>query len=141
MPGPPGDRAAKAAADPAVGRAGDRRWRRNVIEPLPAELRARLRTGRGRRTRSRAAHFPDGEADVEAARERLAFEELFLYQAILATRKRTHRTARPAPRLGRPGELVGRWVESLPFEPTADQLAAFDEIDGDLDSGEPMRGC
>ncbi len=76
---------------------------------------------------------------MEQARERLAFEELFLYQAILATRKRAHRIARPAPRLGKPGEMVGRWIESLPFEPTKDQLKAFDEIDVDLDSGEPMQ--
>jgi ATP-dependent DNA helicase RecG len=34
---------------------------------------------------------------------------------------------------------VGRWLESLPFEPTRDQLEAFDEIDGDLDSGQPMQ--
>ena len=58
---------------------------------------------------------------------------------MLATRKRTHRPARPAPRFGEPGEMVGRWIESLPFEPTGDQLAAFDEIDADLDSGEPMQ--
>jgi ATP-dependent DNA helicase RecG len=62
----------------------------------------------------------------------LAFEELFLYQALLTTRKQSHRTARPAPR-------VGRWIESLPFEPTRDQLKAFDEIDADLDSGQPMQ--
>ena len=109
----------------------------NLIEPLPAELRARLGLA-GVGDAIGAVHFPAGEADVEVAEKRLAFEELFLYQAILATRKRSHRRARPAPRLGRPGELVGRWVEALPFEPTADQLAAFDEIDGDLDSGEPM---
>ncbi|HEX6455676.1 MAG TPA: ATP-dependent DNA helicase RecG, partial [Solirubrobacterales bacterium] len=71
--------------------------------------------------------------------ERLAFEELFLHQALLATRKRTHRTARPAPRFGKPGDLVARWLDSLPFEPTGDQLEAFDEIEGDLDSGEPMQ--
>ena len=57
--------------------------------------------------------------------ERLGFEELFLYQALLTTRKRAHRVARPAPRLGKPGEMVGRWIESLPFEPTGDQLQGF----------------
>ena len=49
------------------------------------------------------------------------------------------RAARPAPRLGGAGEMVGRWVESLPFEPTGDQRAAFAEIDADLDSGQPLR--
>jgi ATP-dependent DNA helicase RecG len=119
-------------AEQAVAFAG------NAIEPLPADLRVRRELA-GVGAAIRAVHFPDGEDDVEAARRRLAFEELFLYQAILATRKRSHRTARPAPLLGKPGEAVGRWIESLPFEPTGDQLRAFDEIDADLRSGEPMQ--
>jgi ATP-dependent DNA helicase RecG len=114
------------------------RWVDNVLEPLPAELRVR-RGLAGAADAIHAVHFPEASEEVEAARERLRFEELFLYQAILATRKRSHRTARPAPRLGKPGESVGRWIESLPFEPTHDQLRAFDEIDADLDSGEPMQ--
>ena len=113
-------------------------WASNAIEGLPAELRAR-RGLAGVGDAIRAVHFPESEGDVAEARERFGFEELFLYQALLATRKRTHRVARPAPRLGRPGGMVGRWIESLPFEPTGDQLKAFDEIDGDLDSGEPMQ--
>jgi ATP-dependent DNA helicase RecG len=110
----------------------------NEIEALPAELRGR-RGLAGAADAITAVHFPESREDVEGARARLAFEELFLYQAILATRKRSHRTARPAPRLGKPGEAVGRWLESLPFEPTKDQLKAFDEVDADLDSGEPMQ--
>ena len=110
----------------------------NVVEGLPAGMRARRELA-GVGEAIKAMHFPEAEADVEQARERLAFEELFLYQAILATRKRAHRVARPAPRLGKPEEAVGRWIDSLPFEPTRDQLAAFDDIDADLDSGEPMQ--
>ncbi len=113
-------------------------WAGNVIEPLPAELRSR-RGLAGVADALKAVHFPESEADVEQARKRLVFEELFLYQAVLAIRKRAHRAARPAPRMGKPGEAVGRWLESLPFEPTGDQLAAFDEIDSDLDSGQPMQ--
>jgi ATP-dependent DNA helicase RecG len=114
------------------------RWVGNLPEPLPAELRARRRLA-GVADAVRAVHFPDAEADVEGARQRLAFEELFLYQAILTTRKRTQRAARPGPQLRQPGELVGRWVASLPFEPTRDQRAAFAEIDADLSSGQPMQ--
>jgi ATP-dependent DNA helicase RecG len=113
-------------------------WVNNAIEALPAELRARRKLA-GAADAIRAMHFPESEADVEQARERLVFEELFLHQAILATRKRAHRASRPAPRLGKPGEAVGRWLGSLPFEPTRDQLTAFEEIDADLDSGEPMQ--
>jgi ATP-dependent DNA helicase RecG len=114
------------------------KWAPNAIEGLPAEIRGR-RGLAGVGDALKAAHFPESEEDVTAARERLAFDELFLHQALLATRKRTHRSARPAPRFGKPGELVGRWLGSLPFEPTKDQLTAFDEIEADLDSGEPMQ--
>ncbi len=34
---------------------------------------------------------------------------------------------------------MARWLDSLPFEPTGDQLKAFDEIEVDLDSGQPMQ--
>jgi ATP-dependent DNA helicase RecG len=116
----------------AIGRVG------NVLEPLPAELRAR-RGLAGAADAFKAIHFPESPEDVEQARGRLRFEELFLYQVALAARRRAHRVARPAPRFGKPGETVGRWIDSLPFEPTQDQLRAFDEIDADLDSGEPMQ--
>jgi ATP-dependent DNA helicase RecG len=109
----------------------------NAVEALPAEMRAR----RGLAAVADAiteVHFPNNEDGARGAEQRLKFEELFLYQAVLAARKRTHRTASPAPRIGKPGELVARWLDSLPFEPTAGQLTAFDEIDADLDSGEPM---
>jgi ATP-dependent DNA helicase RecG len=114
------------------------RWVGNVLEPLPVEMRVR-RGLAGAADAVKAVHFPESEEDVEEARKRLVFEELFLYQALLTTRKRSHRTARPAPKLGNPGEAVGRWIESLPFELTRDQLRAFDEIDVDLDSGQPMQ--
>jgi ATP-dependent DNA helicase RecG len=110
----------------------------NVVEGLPADLRVRHELA-GVADAVKAMHFPRTVEEVDLARERLRFEELFLYQAILATRKRAHRASRPAPKLGHPGEQVGRWIESLPFEPTKDQLKAFDEIDRDLDSGEPMQ--
>jgi ATP-dependent DNA helicase RecG len=114
------------------------RWVPNLVEGLPAEMRVRKELA-GAGDAIKAVHFPEGEREVEEARRRLKFEELFLYQAILATRRRTHRVARPAPRIGTAGRTVGRWLESLPFEPTGDQLRAFDEIDADLDSGEPMQ--
>jgi ATP-dependent DNA helicase RecG len=110
----------------------------NVVEALPAQMRAR----RGLAAVADAVaevHFPDSESGADEAERRLKFEELFLYQAILASRRRARRVAKPAPRMGEPGELVARWLDSLPFEPTAGQLAAFDEIDADLDSGEPMQ--
>ena len=110
----------------------------NAIEGLPSKTRAR-RNLCGVGDALRVIHFPQETDEVDEARNRLGFEELFLHQALLATRKRSHRTARPAARFGKPGDPVARWLDSLPFEPTGDQLKAFDEIEGDLDSGSPMQ--
>jgi ATP-dependent DNA helicase RecG len=110
----------------------------NAIEGLPSSLIAKRRlTSVG--SAIHAAHFPESAEELEAARRRLGFEELFLHQALLATRKRSHRRSRPAPRFGKPGPNVERWLSSLPFAPTADQRAAFADLDKDLDSGEPMQ--
>ncbi len=82
----------------------------NLIDGVPAAVRARYELA-GVADAVKAMHFPRTTEEAEAARERLRFEELFLYQAILATRKRSHRVARPAPKLGKSGERVGRWIE------------------------------
>jgi ATP-dependent DNA helicase RecG len=116
----------------ALARAGD------VIEPLPAELRARRRLP-GVADSVRAIHFPQRLGDAEAARERLAFEELFLHQAALAARRQGRRESRPGVSLGEPGALVARWLDALPFEPTGDQRRAMEEIDADLATGRPMQ--
>jgi ATP-dependent DNA helicase RecG len=110
----------------------------NVIEPLPAELRAR-RGLPGAADARVAAHFPADSEQAEAARRRLAFEELLLHQAALAARRTRRRSNGAAPALGEPGELVARWLGSLPFAPTSDQQRAFDEIDVDLGSDHPMQ--
>ena len=116
----------------AVASAGD------AIEPLPAELRARRRLP-GAADALRSAHFPESPQDAEAARERLAFEELCLHQAALAMRRAARRERRPGIPLLAERKLSERWVASLPFEPTAAQRAAFEEIDDDLASGRPMQ--
>jgi ATP-dependent DNA helicase RecG len=116
----------------ALGRVTD------IVEPLPAELRCR-RALAGAADCLHAVHFPHSAEDAEDARRRLGFEELFLYQAALASRRRGRKIAKPGPRLGGPGPLVERWITSLPFEPTDDQRRVFAELDHDLDSGEPMQ--
>jgi ATP-dependent DNA helicase RecG len=109
----------------------------HVIEGLPSDLRAR-RGLAGAAAAVKAMHFPKTVEEIDVARERLRFEELFLYQAIW--RHGSVRTERAAcAEAGQAGRAGRRWIESLPFEPTEDQLKAFDEIDADLDSGEPMQ--
>jgi ATP-dependent DNA helicase RecG len=111
---------------------------RDAIEALPASLR--VRRGLASAADALAAvHFPADGADVSTARERLAFEELFLHQAALATRRGQHDAARRAPVLDPPRELTRGWLASLPFELTGDQRRAVEEIDADLGSERPMQ--
>ena len=110
----------------------------DVIEPLPAELRARRRMPSASDA-THAVHFPQRREDAELARERMAFEELFLHQTALALRRRGREASRPAVRLPAAGAPVARWLDSLPFEPTGGQRRAFAEIDGDLGSGSAMQ--
>jgi ATP-dependent DNA helicase RecG len=110
----------------------------DAIEALPASLRARKGlVGAG--DALAAVHFPIDVHQAETARERLAFEELFLHQAALASRRGRHDAARRARALDPPGELTSRWIDSLPFRLTDDQRRAIEEIDADLESERPMQ--
>ena len=111
---------------------------RHALEPLPAELRARRRLA-GAGDALATAHFPGDLAGAERARDRLVFEELFLHQAALAARRQGRQANRPGISLGRCGELVERWLRSLPFELTGHQQRAIEEIDADLVAARPMQ--
>ena len=107
-------------------------------DALPAEIRQR-RSLPLRRDALMASHRPRTLDDAGAANRRLAFEELFLLQAGLISHRRELERTTIARALGRPGALVERFRESLPFEPTAAQERAIGEIDSDLDRSVPMQ--
>jgi ATP-dependent DNA helicase RecG len=85
-----------------------------------------------------ALHRPRSLAEAEAGRARLAFEELVVLRLALARTAAQHEQASSEP-LGPPGELVERYVASLPFSLTPDQERATAEIDADLDRSVPMQ--
>ncbi len=85
-----------------------------------------------------AVHFPRDRQEAELGRERLAFEELLLMQLALL-RRRALRGSGTATALAGPRELTARWLQELPFAPTADQTAAIAVIDADLARASPMQ--
>jgi ATP-dependent DNA helicase RecG len=111
---------------------------RHAVEPLPGRLRRALRMAPAPDALA-ASHFPGDEHAAEAARERLAFEELFLYQAALVTRRGRRISGAEGIALPPPGGRAAAWLESLPFELTGDQRRAIEEIDSDLDDAQPMQ--
>ena len=87
----------------------------------------------------RAIHFPEQPADLEKARDRLKFDELFVLELGVAYRKRRmERGARGvAHRVD--GDLTAALVEALPFELTGAQRRAIKEIKEDMAAARPMN--
>ena len=111
---------------------------RHAVEPIPGRLRRELRMASATEAIV-ASHFPADEHQAEAARERLAFEELFLYQAALVSRRGRRVSGKRGIELPPAGTDVAGWLESLPFELTGDQRSALAEIDADLTREQPMQ--
>jgi ATP-dependent DNA helicase RecG len=110
-----------------------------VVEPLPGRLRAAERMP----TRSAALeemHFGSRAADVDRARERLAFEELLLLQLGLLARRAQRNSDARAIALSDPATLTARWLEhGLPFVLTADQRAAISVLSSELARAQPAQ--
>ena len=79
-------------------------------------------------------HFPDSQEKLKAARERLAFDEIFYLQMGVLRQKRDWKSAE-AKRFPVPDEWLARASRSLPFTLTNAQQNAIKDIRADLDSG------
>jgi len=86
----------------------------------------------------RAAHFPEEAADVPAALDRLAFDELLALQLTMA-QAREARAGQRAAAVSIDQQELTALLGALPFALTGDQRRAVDEIVADLASDEPMR--
>ncbi len=111
---------------------------RDVVEPLPAWLRLAEKLP-DRQAAVDAIHFPEDEDEEPAARRRLAFEELFLFELSVAVRRRARDEGLTAPALEATGRLVDGWQAALPFVLTGDQRAATAAIDADIATERPMQ--
>lgn len=106
-------------------------------EILPETIRRRHRLA-GRAEAIRNIHFPAGATELEAARRRLAYDEIFSIQLLMALRREA-RGAQAAVALEKPGDLTARLVGGLPFQLTGAQRRVLAEILSDLRSGRPMH--
>ncbi len=86
----------------------------------------------------RTAHFPEEATDVEAALDRLAFDELLALQLTLA-QARSARDELRAPQIAVTEAELSAIVDALPFALTGDQAAAVAEIQHDIAHERPMR--
>jgi ATP-dependent DNA helicase RecG len=84
------------------------------------------------------AHFPVSQDRLKAARERLAFDEIFYLQMGALRQKRDWKSAE-ARRFAVPTEWLDTRTAGLPFALTSAQKKSLEEIRADLDSGKPMN--
>ncbi|MBI4323436.1 MAG: ATP-dependent DNA helicase RecG [Candidatus Omnitrophica bacterium] len=109
----------------------------NLEEVLPAGLRERYHLPSMTHAIEQF-HFPQAWDQLEQARQRLIFEELFLMQLRLALR-RARWMARRKPRRYQPeGTLARMFVQRLPFPLTDSQQGVIEELVGDLRRPAPM---
>jgi len=86
-----------------------------------------------------ALHRPSSLSTVEAARRRLAFDELFFLQLVQAQVRYQETAQKPGLVLERTNELIRPLHQALPFELTAAQARVLREIYADMGSNHRMN--
>jgi len=86
----------------------------------------------------REIHFPSNQQSMEAARRRIAFDELLLLQVGMQMQKRRWREAQPGVSLSPVPEILEAFRSSLPFPLTDGQNEALRDVMADLSGQHPM---
>jgi len=112
-------------------------WAWQVEDFLPLELKQRCQLLELPQAIAQA-HYPEDEAMKDRARVRLAFDELFLLQIGVLTKKRDWQESQPCSPLSAKTAVLNRFTKSLPFELTAAQQRVLKELLADLQQSRPM---
>ena len=112
-------------------------WAPRAVDPLPQTVKESaklLELGEA----LAQAHFPDSQEKLKAARERLAFDEIFYLQMGVQRQKRDWQSA-----TARVFEVGDDWlsarVAALPYELTGAQQKVIGNLRDDLKAGRPMN--
>ncbi len=84
------------------------------------------------------AHYPEDEAVKDRARVRLAFDELFLLQLGVLSKKRDWQESQPGSPFSAKTSVLDAFLKSLPFELTVAQQKVLKELLADLQKPQPM---
>ncbi len=112
-------------------------WAARVPDPLPVAIRKR------RRLYSlphaiQQLHFPDSHETMRRARQRLAYDELFLLQLGMQRQRRDWQSHNGMPLAIEP-EQFAVFVDALPFRMTGAQQRVVEEIRADVAQSRPMN--
>ena len=112
-------------------------WAWQVADFLPPGLRERQKLLELTQAISQA-HFPEDDVLKDRARVRLAFNELFLLQLGVLSKKHTWQEAQPSNPISTKMEVLKAFLRSLPYELTAAQNRVLKELLDDLEKQQPM---
>jgi ATP-dependent DNA helicase RecG len=84
------------------------------------------------------SHYPEDETMKDKARVRLAFDELFLLQLGVLSKKRDWQENQPGTPFAAESGVLDKFISSLPFELTAAQKRVLQELLADLQKSKPM---
>ncbi len=113
------------------------RWLPELADFLPQDVRKVAKLPSLSKALSQV-HYPDSESSKDQARRRLAFDELFLIQIGVLSKRRDWRKEGTGNAFQSQSDCLGPFFNSLPFTLTAAQKHVFEEIQGDLVKTKPM---
>lgn len=112
---------------------------RTIEDPLPQDMRMRLRL-MDKASALEAIHNPRDVSQMQEARRRLKFEELFYLQLNILNYSRKRAAKMGGYRFSRVGELFNRfYFDFLPFPLTGAQKRVIKEIHADMKTGRQMN--
>jgi ATP-dependent DNA helicase RecG len=114
-------------------------FEQHVVEPWSSQTRTVSASSLTRRQAIHALHFPETEAEIEAARRRLALDEFVeLQRQIQLRRKNFEAKAQALACLG-DNRLIKPFLQALHFKLTPAQTAVLREMRRDMAGEHPMR--
>jgi ATP-dependent DNA helicase RecG len=122
-----------------------RKWTKETVDGyawqlgdfLPSEIRTRCQL-LDLSTAISQIHYPDDQTTAERARGRLAFDELFLLQLGVLSRKRDWQEGQPGNAFHVEQEVIGKFLHCLPFTLTQAQDRVLQEVLTDLSQAKAM---
>jgi ATP-dependent DNA helicase RecG len=112
-------------------------WVWQVTDFLPQEIKSRCQF-MDLPEAIMKAHYPDSHLVKAEARKRLAFDELFLLQLGVLSKKRDWQESQPGNAFAVKRDELARFLSSLPFELTQAQQRVLQDILSDLQKSRPM---
>jgi len=112
-------------------------WAWQLEDFLPADMRDRLKL-LGLIEAIHQAHYPEDDTKKNAARRRLAFDELFLLQLGVLNKKRHWQESQPGVPIDVDRPELNTFLDSLPYKLTAAQNRSLQQILSDLKKSRPM---